>query len=124
MHVKLLVLATMVTATLAASGDALLGDWRGDSVCQQKNTACQDEKVVYHISAPDSAGKVTIGADKIADGRRIDMGSIVLNYDDTKKTLDGKDGPRVWHFDVKGSTMSGTLTIAGTPIRKVYLRKG
>jgi hypothetical protein len=117
----LFLLLSVITA--GASGNTLAGDWRGDSSCQQKNTACKNEKVVYHIPAPDAAGKVTINADRIVDGKPIDMGPVVLTYDKTKQTLSGEDGPRVWHFDIRGNTISGTLTSAGTLIRKVELKK-
>lgn len=108
---------------LAASSDSIKGDWRGTSICQQTNTACRDEKVIYHIPAPDAAGKVTINADKIVDGKPLDMGPVTLTYDRTKQTLSGVDGPRVWHFDIKGNAMSGTLMSSGKLVRKVDLQK-
>jgi hypothetical protein len=123
MTMRLFVLLAVLTASLAAATDAIQGDWRGTSLCQQKNTACHDEKVVYHIPAPDSNGKVTINADRIVNGEPIDMGPVTLTYDKARQTLSGEDGPRVWRFDIKGNTMSGTLTSSGRLIRKVDLKK-
>jgi hypothetical protein len=122
MLLKVLAFAVLTTASYTST-DGLQGDWRGTSACQQKNTACHDEKVVYHIPAPDSAGRVTINADKIVDGKPIDMGPVTLTYDKAKQTLSGEDGPRVWHFDIKGNTISGTLVSSGTLVRKVELKK-
>jgi hypothetical protein len=119
---KILTFAILTAATYALS-DGLQGDWRGTSACQQKNTACHDEQVVYHIPAPDSNGKVTVNADRIVDGKAIDMGPVEMTYDKAKQTLSGEDGPRVWHFDIKGKTMSGTLISSGTLVRKVDLKK-
>src|SRR5437016_808671 len=103
----------LLTSASATSNDALKGDWHGSSTCQQQNTACKDEKVVYHVSAPDGAGKVTIDADKILAGAPVDMGRIILAYDKDKQVLDGADGPRVWHFQLEGHAMHGTLTVSG-----------
>ena len=122
MILKILSLAALTAVTYAPT-TTIQGDWSGTSLCQQKNTACHDEKVIYHIPAPDRDGKVTINADRIVDGKAIDMGPVTLTYDKTKQTLSGEDGPRIWHFDIKGNTMSGTLVSSGTLVRKVDLKK-
>ena len=75
---RLLFRLALVAATLAqldahASDAAPAGVWHGISICQQKNTACRDEKVIYHLSAPDAAGKVSASADKIVDGKPVSM---------------------------------------------------
>jgi hypothetical protein len=123
MNFKCFALIALLASASVAANDPLKGDWRGTSTCQQKNTACRNETVVYHIPAPDAVGKVTINADKIVDSKPIDMGPVTLTYDKVRQTLSGEDGPRVWHFDIKGNTMSGTLTSSGTLVRKVDLRK-
>lgn len=122
MIVKLVILA-VAFASPGATSNSIQGDWRGDSTCQQQNTACRNEKVVYHVSAPDSAGKVTIDADKLVDGKPVNMGPVVLHYNKDKQTLDGQDGPRLWHFQIQDHAMDGTLTVSGTLIRKVELKK-
>jgi hypothetical protein len=119
---SLLVVAVMATA-LFASADSLQGDWRGTSLCQQKNTACHDEKVVYHISAPDSAGNVTIDADKIVDGKPDNMGTVVMQYDEAKHSLHANDAGRVWDFQISGRSMRGTLMHGDTLLRKIELTK-
>src|SRR3989442_6542700 len=87
---------------------SLTGDWTGESICAGNNPSCHDEHVVYHISV-DSADstKVTIGADKIVDGKPEWMGDIILKYDAAKQTLTGDlQSPRykgIWEFSVKGN---------------------
>jgi len=116
------ILLLLLTPLLSSS--ALQGDWRGESVCQQKNTACRDEQVVYHVAAPDPSGKVAISADKIVNTQAVNMGTILLQFDKEKETLDGQDGPRVWHFQIRNGEITGTLTINGDLIRRISLKKG
>ena len=117
------VLVAVILAQAQASDVAPAGDWHGDSICQQKNTACRDEKVIYHISAPDTAGKITVSADKIVEGQPVNMGKILFDYNREKQILRAEDGPRIWHFQIDGHAMHGTLMASGTLVRKVELTK-
>src|SRR5438046_7388713 len=91
-----------------AQTTSLSGDWTGESICVGNNSACHDEKVVYHISVdPADATKVKIAADKIVDGKLEWMGDIYLKYDSARKTLTGElQNSRyrgVWEFEGKGN---------------------
>ncbi len=102
-----------------------VGDWVGESVCTGVAAACRDEKVVYHIrQPPDAGGNVEIDADKIVDGKPVNMGTIRVKYDAEKRTLRGDfENPRykgVWEFSIKGDVMDGTLTLL--PENKVARR--
>src|SRR3954464_2169059 len=115
------VLATM--STLSSADTPIKGDWHGESICQQKNTACRDEQVVFHFSAPDSSGKLSVAADKIVNGKAVDMGTIWLQYDQKTHVLDGNDEGRIWHFQISGAEMSGTLMTNGQLIRKISVTR-
>src|SRR5258708_26892129 len=67
----------------ADSGDSLpLGDWRGDSICVVRESACHDEKSLYHVARlPDKPGWVSIRLDKIVDGKPVTMGAEDCRYD-------------------------------------------
>src|SRR5690242_20202066 len=46
----------------------LVGDWRGDSICVVRESACHDEDSLYHVSAmPEKAGWFLMKGDKIVD---------------------------------------------------------
>ena len=110
-----LIAVTALTAQTAPQSDssdesALIGDWRGDSICQVRESACHDERVVYHLSK--SAGKpgwITVSADKIVNGSSVDMGSIEFKYDKDKKTLASETPQGAWKFAVAAAKMDGTL---------------
>jgi hypothetical protein len=108
-----------------SDGSTLVGDWRGDSICQVRESACHDEKVVYHLSK--SAGKsgwITVSADKIVNGSPVNMGSIEFKFDKDKKTLISETPQGVWKFAVAADKMEGTLISRdGTLFRRVSLTK-
>jgi hypothetical protein len=103
----------------------IAGDWRGDSPCVAKNTACRDETVVYHIAnIPDKPGYVAVNADKIVNGRAINMGILEFRYDATGHVLTCQYSQGVWRLKVDGDTIEGTLTVPdGAVLRRVMLRK-
>jgi len=111
------------------TADKIEGIWKGTSICQQKQSACHDENVVYHISKK-AANVYTIQASKIVNGAEEDMGTFdSVVYDKTKQTLsftmkDNQERNAVWLFKVDGTQMHGTLTInENTLFRIVELKK-
>jgi hypothetical protein len=109
----------------------VLGDWEGESVCVDKNRpACKNEHVVYHITKKDGErDAVTMRADKIVNGRSVDMGDLDCEHDGAKSTLtceftvNGTHG--VFEFAINGDEMEGTLKIlpAGTLGRRIKVKK-
>jgi hypothetical protein len=109
----------------ALSEAALIGDWKGESVCLDKQSACHDETVVYHLSKGEKAGWYRASADKIVDGSAVNMGTLDFRYDAGKRTLvcEAQRGA-VWTFRVDGNKMNGTLTLADkTVFRCISLTK-
>ena len=78
---------------------------------------------VYYTPWCDAAGKVIVSADKVVDGKPVNMGKISFDYGQQKQVLDAEDGPRNWHFQIDGHAMHGTLMVSGTLFRKVELTK-
>ena len=127
----LILLVVLGSALLAKDGNAtsriesaqdapvLVGDWMGDSICQVKNSPCHDEKVVYHIAKGSEQNHLKVSADKIVDGKAIDMGTLDFTYDPGHGSLLSETEGRVWQFVVKGNKMDGTLTM---PDRTIYRR--
>jgi hypothetical protein len=111
-------------ADTADDESRLLGDWKGESLVADKNSAAKDEVVVWHITRANEPGKVSIKADKIVNGKAITMGTSVWTYDKAQKTIVWENRVGVWKLTVKGDTMEGTLTLhSGQVFRRVSLRK-
>lgn len=115
-----------------AAAEEIVGTWRGSSVCvdRQAAPACNDEEVIYDISPgaakPDT---VTVKADKVVEGKRANMGALDFSRDKRSGSwISEMETPRlhaVWRIEVKGTTMTGTLTLlpSNAMVRKLDLRK-
>ena len=126
-----LVIGGQASPTVVVNAGAdLVGNWTGESICVGNRPACHDERVIYRIQkAPDPAGKVTITADKIVNGKPELMGVLDFKYDSEKQTLvcDFTRGNThgLWELAVKGNTMEGTLMVLPdkTLVRRVKVKK-
>lgn len=107
-----------VWPSMAQSETELFGAWQGESICQVKNSPCQDEQVIYHIRQGRDAAHVRVSADKIVAGKAINMGMIEFNYDAQTGRLTS-DAHGHWEFMVKKHRMVGTLTL---PDQTIYRR--
>lgn len=109
--------------SVPAADSSIFGDWTGESICQARDSACHDEKVVYHVKPGKQADMVTIDADRITDGKAVDMGALEFTYDKTAQTLVSETSGH-WLFKINWNKMDGTLTLAnGTLFRKIALTK-
>ena len=92
---KIIALSTAVILTTVSLGStqkasgpksgpndvALIGDWRGESICVVKPSACHDEESLYHVSpVPQKPGAFSLKADKIVNGRPVYMARVQCGY--------------------------------------------
>ena len=110
-------------ATLTNGDSAVIGVWKGTSLCQVKNSPCHDEIVVYYISDGDGLDLFDIKANKVVNGVEEGMGTIPCKLDRKSSRLISTAGKGTWKFDVKGKAMNGTLTVNGALYRIVKLSK-
>ncbi len=96
--------------------NSFLGTWHGTSVCVDRttDTACKDEEVVYVVKAiPSVRDTVEMEAFKIINGERVSMGTLNPAYSQASRQWTFELGARVravWAFQVKDSTLTGTLS--------------
>src|ERR1043166_4409519 len=70
------------------SDSNLLGDWRGSSVCQVRESSCRDEDSLYHFARiPEKPNRFSMKGDKIIDGKAISMGTVECRYDSARSEL-------------------------------------
>lgn len=110
--------------------NAIAGTWTGTSTCVGNRPACRNETVVYRFVLIDgNPHQVRLLADKVVDGRRVAMGALVFDVNETSGVLrsEFKRGQThgVWSYTVAGDTMTGTLVILpeGTVGRDVKVRR-
>jgi hypothetical protein len=102
-----------------------LGDWRGQSICVVRESACHDEDSLYHVTKlPDKPGWYSIKLDKIVEGKPVTMGTMDCAYGVGKQTLTCEFPRGVMRFTIAGDKMIGTMTLPdGTLWRKLSLKK-
>jgi hypothetical protein len=102
-----------------------LGDWRGDSICVVRESACHDEEALYHVKAlPDKPGWVSLQADKIVDGKPEIMGTNDCSYDAEKHILNCELERGSIHLTVAGDKMEGTMLLTDKTLwRRISLKK-
>lgn len=106
--------------------DTPVGTWRGESKCMVRPSGCRDEDSVYRISvAGQSQTRVTLSANKIVDGREVNMGTSECGYSPETRVLDCPlpNGNKL-NFGLDGDSLSGAMKLAdGRLWRKISLRR-
>jgi hypothetical protein len=118
------------SATTSPMAVAVLGTWKGESICVGNRPACKNEIVVYRFEAvPGKDGVVLLFADKIIDGQRIPMGKLEFQYNEAKGELSCEFTKNqthgLWQFSVSGDTMEGSVVLlpGREPGRRVSLKR-
>ena len=110
----------------ADAESALPGDWRGESICVVRESACHDEDSLYQLSKiPDKPGRYSLKADKVVDGKPITMGTSECSYDRSRRSLEcAISADATLRFTINGNTLHGTMTIQGSKLwRRITLKK-
>ncbi|HEX4851852.1 MAG TPA: hypothetical protein VFV08_13650, partial [Puia sp.] len=95
----------------AKTADSLFsGTWKGESLCQVKESPCHDEHVVYYISSVDKNLNLEMKANKIVNGSELEMGTIQFHYDKKLNAIISLPETRgVWKFIREGDHLKGNL---------------
>jgi hypothetical protein len=116
-------LATTANAQAAAQPPAPItpvGVWRGTSVCLVRPSACNDEIVVYRITAMKAADSVAVDARKIVRDEEQDMGVLGCRLVPQRGELTCTLPQGVWHFSVRNDSLTGELRLVdNTRFREV-----
>src|SRR5436305_11581390 len=122
MNPALLIIAVALATTTA--GDALVGNWRGDSICVVRPSACVDEKALYHVKKLGQPDRYSVQADKIVNGQAIDMGTFDCKYASDKQALTCQLPKGAVHLALRGTRLEGTMKLTdGTLWRNISLEK-
>jgi len=111
--------------TARASTTRPVGTWKGESTCLVRPSGCNDEDSVYRFSKALDENQVTLSANKIVNGKEINMGTGLCEYGAAKSVVDCPlpNGSTI-HFDVAGDAMQGTMKLKdGKPWRKIRLKR-
>ena len=108
-----------------SDGSALVGDWRGDSICQVRPSACNDEKALYRFKKlDDQPNRLSLEADKIVNGEAVQMGAPVeCSFAPEKHALTCSTPKFTVQLTLNGKNLNGTMNLPdGTLWRKITLQ--
>src|SRR5262249_51194951 len=108
-----------------ADEQALVGDWRGDSICVVRPSACHDEKALYHVKKTGNApNQYSIDADKIVDGKPEYMGTLECTYAPEKHALACSARNLVLNLTLEGNNLNGPMSLHDATLwRNITLRR-
>ena len=119
----ILLAGAFCSKSMAQADTSFLGVWKGTSICQQKNSPCHDETVVYYITRNKNQ-QVEIRANKIVNGKEDEMGVIEFRYEEKTKEIVSVSQPNaVWRFKRTGDHLDGTLYVRNELFRIIKLLK-
>lgn len=105
------------------SDSAIIGVWKGTSICQIKNSPCHDEVVVYYITKAQGIDTFNISANKIVNGKEEEMGEIGCKLVKENNSLHSTSYNSLWTFNIQGKDLDGTLYHEGKLYRIIKLTK-
>ncbi len=112
------------TGQSSAEERTLIGDWRGDSICVVRESACHDEKALYHVKKSDQPGRFLIQADKIVDGKPVNMGTVDCTYSPERHVLSCEFAKGKLSLKLEGARLEGSMNLLdGTLWRNIKLKK-
>jgi hypothetical protein len=68
----------LYSSSTAGEDPSFLGVWKGDSVCQIKDSPCQDEASVYYVSKGAKPNSFQMKRNKMVQGKEVTMGTVGL----------------------------------------------
>jgi hypothetical protein len=100
------------------------GDWSGTSICQMKNSGCQDEQAYYHIAKTKNPLIYQVTGYKIVKNDSLNMGILDFNYDKQSRTLTCTTQNGIFTLVITGKNMDGELrTHNNILFRKILLKR-
>src|SRR5512140_2143959 len=87
---------------------AVVGVWSGTSQCTVRPSPCNDEIVVYHVSAGAGPDDIVIQADKIVDSQAQDMGTLRCQLHRAEHQVACKTDTGTFLFAIDGDRIHGT----------------
>lgn len=94
---------------------AVLGSWEGESKCAVRDSPCQDQQVLYQITADKKDPfQLDLDAYKVVEGAPDFMGTLACHYQSRVGVLSCTTSEKEkddWEFHIVGDTMSGRLVV-------------
>lgn len=103
---------------------AFVGVWKGDSVCQVKDSPCHDEVSEYYVTKGAQPDHFQMTMNKVVDGKEVTMGTLGCQSGTDAGTYVCRfDDATVWSWKLDKDVLDGTLQYRGQFYRKIHLTR-
>jgi hypothetical protein len=100
------------------------GVWKGDSVCQFKDSPCHDEVSVYYVTKGAQRDNFQMTMNKVVDGKEETMGTVGCKVGaDTGTYVCRLNDFTLWSWKLDRNVLDGTLQYRGQLYRKIHLTR-
>jgi hypothetical protein len=69
---------TLYSSVTSGEDASFAGVWKGDSVCQVKDSPCHDEASVYYVSKAAEPNSFQMKMNKIVQGKEVTLGTVLI----------------------------------------------
>jgi hypothetical protein len=98
------------------------GVWKGDSVCQIKDSPCHDEASVYYVSKGTESNSFHMKMNKMVDGKKETMGTVTCKAgSDNGSYVCRLNELATWTWQLNKDVLDRVLQYRGQLYRKIHL---
>lgn len=97
------------------------GVWKGDSVCQIKDSPCHDEASVYYVSKGAEPNSFQMKMNKMVAGKEETMGTVNCKASDNGSYVCRLNELATWTWRLDKDVLDGSLEYRGQLYRKIHL---
>ena len=113
---------TLYSSATSGEDASFAGVWKGDSVCQIKDSPCHDETSVYYVSKGTEPNDFQMKMNKVVNGREETMGRVNCKADsNTASYVCHLNDLATWTWRLSKGVLDGELQYRGHLYRKIHL---
>lgn len=110
------------SSVIGGDNASFAGVWKGDSVCQIKDSPCHDEASVYYVSKGAESSSFQMKMNKVVAGKEETMGTVNCKAgSDTGSYICRLNDPSTWTWLLTKDVLDGELQYRGQLYRKIHL---
>src|SRR5260370_25514680 len=110
------------SSSTAGEDASFVGVWKGDSVCQIKDSPCHDEASVYYVSKGTEPNGFQMKMNKMVDGKEVTMGTVNCKAGANSGSYVCRlNDLSTWTWRLDKDVLDGELQYRGKLYRKIHL---
>jgi len=110
------------SSSTAGEDPSFIGVWKGDSVCQIKDSPCHDEASVYYVSKGSEPNSFQMKMDKIVQDKEVTMGTVNCITDSNSGSYVCRlNALSTWTWRLNKGALDGDMQYRGQLYRKIHL---